>query len=150
MEDSANEQGQNPNQHPEVEAANQASAAPGGPSTEGQAPAPQPQPSQAVPPASVVPAAGMPIPPGGSDGGGAPITIDGLMDIDMELTVEIGRTRMLMKDVLELQKGSVVELNRIAGEVVDVFINEHLMAHGEIVVVDDKYGVRITDIVSPT
>jgi flagellar motor switch protein FliN/FliY len=56
---------------------------------------------------------------------------------------------MPIKHVLELQKGSVVELDRIAGEPVDIFVNEHLMARGEVVVVDDKFGVRITDLIAP-
>jgi flagellar motor switch protein FliN/FliY len=60
--------------------------------------------------------------------------------------VELGRTHLTVKEVLDLQKGSVVELNRTAGEAVDIYVNEHLLARGEVVVVDDKFGVRITEI----
>ncbi len=84
------------------------------------------------------------------NGNGQPETIDMLMDVNMQFTVELGRTQMPVRQILELQNGSVVELDRIAGEAVDVFINEHLMARGEVVVVDDKFGVRITELISPT
>jgi flagellar motor switch protein FliN len=76
--------------------------------------------------------------------------IDMLMDVNLQFTVELGRTQMPVRQILELQNGSVVELDRIAGDAVDVFINEHLMARGEVVVVDDKFGVRITELISPT
>ncbi len=83
----------------------------------------------------------------------APVTgnsaINMLMDVNLQFTVELGRTQMPIKHVLELQKGSVVELDRVAGEPVDVFVNEHLMARGEVVVVDDKFGVRITELIAP-
>jgi flagellar motor switch protein FliN/FliY len=79
--------------------------------------------------------------------GGSAINM--LMDVNLLFTVELGRTQMPIKHVLELQKGSVVELDRIAGEPVDIFVNEHLMARGEVVVVDDKFGVRITDLIAP-
>jgi flagellar motor switch protein FliN len=69
-----------------------------------------------------------------------------LMDVNLQITVELGRTRLTVKEVLELQKGSVIELNRTAGEPVDIYVNEHLLARGEVVVVDDKFGVRITEI----
>jgi flagellar motor switch protein FliN/FliY len=75
--------------------------------------------------------------------------INMLMDVNLLFTVELGRTQMPVKHVLELQKGSVVELDRVAGEPVDVFVNEHLMARGEVVVVDDKFGVRITELIAP-
>lgn len=86
------------------------------------------------------------------DGNGKdqPESIEMLMDVNMQFTVELGRTQMPVRQILELQNGSVVELDRIAGEAVDVFINEHLMARGEVVVVDDKFGVRITELISPT
>jgi flagellar motor switch protein FliN/FliY len=79
--------------------------------------------------------------------GGSAINM--LMDVNLLFTVELGRTQMPIKHVLELQKGSVVELDRIAGEPVDIYVNEHLMARGEVVVVDDKFGVRITDLIAP-
>jgi flagellar motor switch protein FliN/FliY len=72
-----------------------------------------------------------------------------LMDVNLLFTVELGRTQMPIKHVLELQKGSVVELDRVAGEPVDVYVNEHLMARGEVVVVDDKFGIRITELIAP-
>lgn len=75
--------------------------------------------------------------------------INMLMDVNLQFTVELGRTQMPVKNVLELQKGSVVELDRVAGEPVDIFVNEHLMARGEVVVVDDKFGVRITELLAP-
>lgn len=74
--------------------------------------------------------------------------MDLLMDIALRVTVELGRTRMTLHQVLELQNGSVVELDRLAGDPVDVFINDRLIAHGEVVVVDDKFGVRITELIS--
>lgn len=81
---------------------------------------------------------------------GAVDNISMLMDVNLQFTVELGRTQMPVRQILELQNGSVVELDRIAGEAVDVYINEHLMARGEVVVVDDKFGVRITELISPT
>ena len=74
--------------------------------------------------------------------------IELLMDVSMRVTVELGRTRMQLSQILELQHGSVVELDRLAGDPVDVFVNDCLMARGEVVVVDDKFGVRITEMIS--
>ena len=71
-----------------------------------------------------------------------------LMDVSMRVTVELGRTRMKLAQILELQHGSVVELDRLAGDPVDIFVNDRMVAHGEVVVVDDKFGVRITEMVS--
>ncbi len=76
-------------------------------------------------------------------------TMDMLMNVTLQLAVELGRTRMTVRQVLDLQKGSVVELNRMAGDNVDIYVNDHLIARGEVVVVDDKFGVRITELVSP-
>jgi flagellar motor switch protein FliN/FliY len=87
---------------------------------------------------------------GKGSGGDSGDNISMLMDVNLQFTVELGRTQMPVRQILELQSGSVVELDRIAGEAVDVFINEHLMARGEVVVVDDKFGVRITELISPT
>jgi flagellar motor switch protein FliN/FliY len=75
--------------------------------------------------------------------------IDLLMDVSLRVTVELGRTRMKLAQILELQHGSVVELDRLAGDPVDIFVNDRMVAHGEVVVVDDKFGVRITAMVSP-
>lgn len=80
---------------------------------------------------------------------GEAASLDMLMDVILQLTVELGRTELTVRQVLDLQKGSVVELDRIAGDAVDVYVNDHLIAKGEVVVVDDKFGVRITELVSP-
>jgi flagellar motor switch protein FliN/FliY len=76
------------------------------------------------------------------------INIDLLMDVSLRVTVELGRTRMQLAQILELQQGSVVELERLAGDPVDILVNDCLVARGEVVVVDDKFGVRITEMVS--
>jgi flagellar motor switch protein FliN len=76
--------------------------------------------------------------------------IDLLMDVSLRVTVELGRTRMQLSRILELQHGSVVELDRLAGDPVDVFVNDRKVARGEVVVVDDKFGVRIIEMVSST
>lgn len=83
---------------------------------------------------------------GNPEENGQHTSIDMLMDVPMRVSVELGRTKMLVREVLRLQKGSVIELNRMAGEVVDVLVNEKLIARGEVVVVDDKFGVRITEL----
>lgn len=83
--------------------------------------------------------------PMGSNGDADLSSIEMLMDVPLKITVELGRTRMLVREVLDLQAGSVVELDRMAGDLVDVYINERLIAKGEVVVVDDKFGVRITE-----
>ena len=73
--------------------------------------------------------------------------LDLILDIDVDVTVELGRTSMLIKDVLELSPGSVIELNKLAGEAVDVFVNQSLVAKGEVVVINENFGVRITEII---
>ena len=73
-----------------------------------------------------------------------------LMDVSLQVTVELGRTKKLIKDVLELQPGSIIELDKLAGEPVDVYINTKLIAKGEVVVIDENFGVRITEIVNKT
>ncbi len=83
-------------------------------------------------------------------GNGAMREIDFLLDIPLEISVELGRTRMLIKDLLQLGQGSVVELEKLAGEPMEVLINHKLVARGEVVVVNEKFGVRLTDIVSPS
>jgi flagellar motor switch protein FliN/FliY len=72
-----------------------------------------------------------------------------ILDIPLQLTVELGRTSMLVKDVLQLNQGAVVELSKLAGEPLDVFINSKLVARGEAVVVNEKFGVRLVDVISP-
>ena len=73
-----------------------------------------------------------------------------VMDIPVKLNVVLGRTRITIKELLELSEGSVIELDGLAGDPLDILINDYLVAQGEVVVVDDKYGIRITDIVTPS
>jgi flagellar motor switch protein FliN/FliY len=75
--------------------------------------------------------------------------LDMLLDVPLEVNVELGRTRMTIQDLLQLGPGSVVELDKVAGEALDILVNGRLVARGEAVVVNDKFGIRITDIVSP-
>jgi len=76
--------------------------------------------------------------------------IEMIMDIPVQLTVELGRTRLTIRNILQLGQGSVVELDGLAGEPMDIFVNGYLIAQGEVVVVDDKYGIRVTDIITPS
>lgn len=73
-----------------------------------------------------------------------------LLDVPLSVTVELGRTRMTIQELLAIGPGSVVELDKIAGEPLDIMVNDRLVARGEAVVVNDKFGIRITDIVSKT
>ena len=75
--------------------------------------------------------------------------IDFLLDIPLEITVELGRTKMLIKDLLQLGQSSVVEIEKLAGEPMEIFVNDKLIAKGDVVVVNEKFGVRLTDIMSP-
>ena len=75
--------------------------------------------------------------------------LDFILDIPLELSVELGKTKMLINDLLQLGQGSVIELNKLAGEPLEIYINRKLVARGEVVVVNEKFGVRLTDIVSP-
>lgn len=75
--------------------------------------------------------------------------LDMLFDVPLEVNVELGRTRMTIQDLLQLGPGSVIELDKVAGEALDILVNGRLVARGEAVVVNDKFGIRITDIVSP-
>jgi len=109
-------------------------------------PAPEKEPSAAKPeprkaqfePLGAVPASGKP----------ALNSMEMLLDVPMGVTVELGRTTMAVQEVLDLQAGSVIELDHLAGEAVDIFVNNHLLARGEVVVVDDRFGVRITQIIA--
>ena len=76
--------------------------------------------------------------------------INMILDIPVQLTVELGRTRIPIKNILQLAQGSVVELDALAGEPMDVLVNGFLIAQGEVVVVNDKFGIRLTDIVTPS
>ena len=86
--------------------------------------------------------------------GGTPPTagndLNMILDIPVQLTVELGRTRIPIKHILQLAQGSVVELETLAGEPMDVLVNGYLIAQGEVVVVNDKFGIRLTDIVTPS
>ncbi len=76
--------------------------------------------------------------------------IDMIMDIPVRLTVELGRTKITIKQILQLAQGSVIELDGLAGEPMDVLVNGCLIAQGEVVVVNDKFGIRLTDIITPS
>ena len=75
--------------------------------------------------------------------------LDMILDIPLKVSVELGRTRMLVNDLLQLGQGSVIELSKLAGEPLEVLVNEKLVARGEVVVVNEKFGIRLTDIISP-
>lgn len=80
----------------------------------------------------------------------APRSIDMLMDLELPVAVELGRVGMVIKDILELGPGAVIELNKFSGEPVDIFLNKKKFAEGEVVVIDQNFGVRITALVGPT
>ncbi len=77
------------------------------------------------------------------------VNMEFLLDISLDLTVELGRTKMLINDMLKLGQGSVIELSKLAGESLDILANQKPIARGEVVVVNDKYGVRLTEVISP-
>ncbi|MGX5173500.1 flagellar motor switch protein FliN [Aliikangiella sp. IMCC44653] len=76
--------------------------------------------------------------------------LDVILDIPVSLSMEVGRTQIPIRNLLQLTQGSVVELDRLAGEPLDVMVNGTLIAHGEVVVVNEKYGIRLTDVMSPS
>lgn len=76
------------------------------------------------------------------------VNLDMVLDIPVTISMEIGRTRISIRNLLQLSQGSVVELDRLAGEPMDVLVNDTLIAHGEVVVVNDKFGIRLTDVIS--
>jgi flagellar motor switch protein FliN/FliY len=80
---------------------------------------------------------------------GAPRSLDLLLDIRLQLTAELGRREMTIREALSLGPGSVLELDKIAGEPVDLLVNNKLIARGEVVVIDENFGVRVTEVVSP-
>jgi flagellar motor switch protein FliN/FliY len=84
--------------------------------------------------------------PAGTEAG----NLDFILDIPMEVAVELGRAKMLISELLQLGQGSVIELSKLAGEPLEVLVNHKLIARGEVVVVNEKFGVRLTDIISPT
>lgn len=77
-----------------------------------------------------------------------PNNLDFLLDVSLQVSVEVGRTRMSINELLQLGQGSVIELSKLAGEPLDIYINQQLIARGEAVIVNEKFGVRITDILS--
>ena len=88
---------------------------------------------------------------GGADASGdRDRNLDLIMDIPLKVTVELGRAKMVVSDLLNLGQGSVIELNKLAGEPMEVLVNDKLVARGEAVVVNEKFGVRLTDIISPS
>jgi len=78
------------------------------------------------------------------------VNLDMILDVPVTLSLEIGRTRMPIRTLLQLNQGSVIELERGAGEPLDVYVNGTLIAHGEVVVINDRFGLRLTDVVSPS
>jgi flagellar motor switch protein FliN/FliY len=84
-----------------------------------------------------------------AEGAGRDVNLDVILDVPVTLSLEVGRTRLPIRSLLQLNQGSVVELERAAGEPLDVFVNGTLVAHGEVVVVNDKFGIRLIDVVSP-
>ncbi len=89
------------------------------------------------------------LPPGMISGMEESVNLDLILDIPLNVTVELGRNKMLINELLQLGQGSVVELTKLVGEPLEVMVNNKLVARGEVVVVNEKFGVRLTDIVSP-
>lgn len=79
----------------------------------------------------------------------APVSMEFILDVPLEVTVELGRTKLLIHELLKLGQGSVIELTKLAGETLEILANQKLIARGEVVVVNEKYGVRLTEVVSP-
>ncbi|MCI4625749.1 MAG: flagellar motor switch protein FliN [Candidatus Magnetoovum sp. WYHC-5] len=86
----------------------------------------------------------------GNDSKAQPRDIKFLLDVPLTVTVEIGRTKMLINDLLQLGQGSIIELDKLAGESMEILVNNKVIAKGEVVVVNDKFGIRLTDIMSPS
>jgi len=89
-----------------------------------------------------------PKPPDTSAGDGS-VNMEFVLDIPLEVTVELGRTKMLINDLLKLGQGSIIELTKLAGESLDILANQKAIARGEVVVVNEKYGIRLTEVISP-
>ena len=92
----------------------------------------------------------MPRPFGGEEIRRGDVNLDVILDVPVTISMEIGRTHVSIRNLLQLNQGSVVELDRLAGEPLDVLVNGTMIAHGEVVVVNDKFGIRLTDVISPT
>ncbi|MEX0830063.1 MAG: flagellar motor switch protein FliN [Nitrospirales bacterium] len=89
-------------------------------------------------------------PPTANSVGSQDSNLDRILDIPLVLSAQLGNTRMLIKDLLQLGPGSIVELDKLAGEPLEVLVNERLVARGEVVMVNEKFGIRLTDVISPT
>jgi len=86
----------------------------------------------------------------GSPGDGSAPDLDVILDIPVRISMEVGNTQISIRNLLQLNQGSVIELDRLAGEPLDVLVNGTLIAHGEVVVVNEKFGIRMTDVISPS
>lgn len=93
--------------------------------------------------------AAKPLSPGEQKNSGD-VKLDVILDIPVTIAMEIGRTQLSIRNLLQLNQGSVIELDRLAGEPMDVLVNGTLVAHGEVVVVNEKFGIRLTDVISPS
>jgi flagellar motor switch protein FliN len=85
----------------------------------------------------------------GAPGANRDVNLEVILDVPVTLSMEVGRTRIPIRNLLQLNQGSVIELERAAGEPLDVFVNGTLVAHGEVVVVNERFGIRLTDVISP-
>jgi flagellar motor switch protein FliN len=86
---------------------------------------------------------------GGEPQPGTEVNVEALLDIPVTMSLEVGRSRVSIRNLLQLNQGSVIELERASGDPLDVFVNGTLVAHGEVVVVNEKFGIRLTDVISP-
>jgi flagellar motor switch protein FliN/FliY len=87
---------------------------------------------------------------GNASATGLPSKIEFILDIPLEITAELARTKMVIEDMLKLRQGSIIEFSKLAGETLEILANKKLIARGEVVVVNEKYGIRLTEIVSPS
>ena len=87
---------------------------------------------------------------GGDGASSGDAKLDAILDIPVTISMEVGRSNITIRNLLQLNQGSVIELDRVAGESLDVLVNGTLIAHGEVVVVNDKFGIRLTDVISQT
>ena len=85
----------------------------------------------------------------GIDGNDDEVNLDVILDVPVDISMEIGRTKISIRNLMKLNQGSVIELDRLAGEPMDVLVNGTLIAHGEVVVINEKFGIRLTDVISP-
>ena len=88
--------------------------------------------------------------PSGGNNNALSNDMDFLLDIPLEISVELGRTKMLINELLHLGQGSVIELSKLAGDTLEIFANQKLVARGEVVVINEKYGIRLSEIISPS